>query len=157
MLHRLTLSCLILVLAGTASAQLAPNAPKDNPQSFRDAQIEAMRIAIAPYVKKGRATYPDAKRRFLSGLPAGQSFYVLTTLSQPKQFEQVFVRVTSIKDEVVTGLLSSDVQVLRGYHAGQSISFPEAEVMDWLITHPDGSEEGNVVGKFMDSYQQTGG
>jgi hypothetical protein len=29
----------------------------------------------------------------------------------------------------------------------------EAELLDWLITKPDGSEEGNVVGKFLDTYR----
>jgi hypothetical protein len=34
-----------------------------------------------------------------------------------------------------------------------SYAFAETEVMDWLISHPDGSEEGNFVGKFLDTYQ----
>jgi hypothetical protein len=156
-LRRLILPCLIFALAGSANAQLAPNAPKDNPQGFRDGQIEAMRIAIAPYVAKGRATYPGAKKRYLSGLPLGQTFYILTTLSESHRFEQVFVRVTSIKEGVVTGLLSSDIEELRGYRKGQLISVPESDILDWLISYPDGSEEGNVVGKFMDSYHQANG
>ena len=27
--------------------------------------------------------------------------------------------------------------------------------MDWVITHPDDTEEGNVVGKFLDEWQKT--
>ena len=38
---------------------------------------------------------------------------------------------------------------------GDPYTFPEGELVDWLITHPDGSEEGNVVGKFLDEWQKT--
>ncbi len=34
----------------------------------------------------------------------------------------------------------------------QEYSFNEDELLDWLISKPDGSEEGNVVGKFLDTY-----
>ena len=32
-------------------------------------------------------------------------------------------------------------------------SFPESEVLDWTIVHPDGHDEGNYVGKFMEMYK----
>ena len=35
------------------------------------AAAEEYRKAIAPYVELGRKTYPDARRRYLAGLPAG--------------------------------------------------------------------------------------
>ena len=35
------------------------------------------------------------------------------------------------------------------------VMFPESELVDWVITHPDGIEEGNVVGKFLDEWQKT--
>jgi hypothetical protein len=36
---------------------------------------------------------------------------------------------------------------------GDRYATAETELLDWLITKPDGTEEGNVVGKFLDTYQ----
>jgi hypothetical protein len=43
--------------------------------------------------------------------------------------------------------------VVRGYRLRDQHAVAEAELLDWLITKPDGSEEGNVVGKFVDTYR----
>ena len=43
-----------------------------------------------------------------------------------------------------------------GSSFGDSYQFSESDLLDWLITHPDGSEEGNFVGKFLDSYGSNG-
>ena len=40
-----------------------------------------------------------------------------------------------------------------GYHLGDDYKFPESDLRDWMIAKPDGTEEGNVVGKFLDSYE----
>ena len=67
--------------------------------------------------------------------------------------EQVFIRVAKIDGSKITGKISSQVQLVTGYRPGQDYSFPEVELIDWLIAKPDGSEEGNVVGKFLDTYR----
>jgi hypothetical protein len=140
--------------AGTAVpelARLASNAPKDKPYAIKD--LSGYEEAIAPYVAEARKTYPEARRRFLHGLPRGHVFFVTTRLRDSQaQWEQAFVRVQSIRGDVITGVISSQLSVLKGYEMGQVYSFKEAELVDWSITKPDGSEEGNVVGKFMDTY-----
>ena len=62
----------------------------------------------------------------------------------------LLVRVT--EDGTIEGIIYSPIQVVSDYSYKQPYSFPESELVDWLITKPDGSEEGNVVGKFMDTY-----
>jgi hypothetical protein len=153
MLRRLAMFCLTLSVAGSAVAQLSPNAPQDRPFTGDQAHTESMHRAIAPYIAQGRATYPQAKARYLAGLPAGESFYVWTTLREPPDLEEaVFIRVNSINGGIVTGSLSSDIDLLQGYHQGQILRISENDVQDWLISHPDGTEEGNAVGKFLDNY-----
>ena len=73
------------------------------------------------------------------------------------RFEQVFVLVDHIEDGVVTGRIFSDVGTVRGYKARDVYRFPEADVVDWLISKPDGSEEGNLVGKFIDGLPSQSG
>ncbi len=133
----------------------APQAPVDNPvQTTSEEQTRRLDEAIKPYVKKARDTYPDAKKRFLAGLPPHYSFYVTTRLRDEQgRIEQVFIAVTEIKNGVIKGTIASEILGVSGYHEGDSYSFPESELLDWTITRPDGSEEGNFVGKFLDTYQ----
>jgi hypothetical protein len=60
--------------------------------------------------------------------------------------------VSSIERDTVHGVIFSPIQVVSGYESKQPYSFPESEMVDWVITYSDGREEGNVVGKFLDTY-----
>ncbi len=66
-------------------------------------------------------------------------------------FEQVFVLVTLIENGIIRGRLASDVQLVEGHQAGEWVRVPEGEILDWTIQKDDGQEEGNFVGKFLDS------
>jgi hypothetical protein len=136
---------------------LSPKAPQDQPVDAKGrAAAEEYRAAIAPYVEKGRKTYPEAKKRYLAGLPAGQHFFVVTNLRDGSgTVEQVFVTVARIEGDRITGRISSDILGVKGFKSGDPYMFPESELLDWLITHPDGTEEGNVVGNFLDEWQKT--
>ena len=117
------------------------------------ATLNAYNEAVAPYMAKGRATYPAAKARFLKGLPNGNRFIVRTRLTQkPNKVEEVFIVVTAIEGNNVHGVLDR-VDILTNYHTGQRIAVPESEIEDWLIQHPDGTQEGNVVGKFLNQHK----
>lgn len=151
-------SALVLLLlvsfAGLASAQLAPNAPEDKPWSVKTGGAAEFDRAIAPYVAKALATYPEAKKRFLAGLPPKHTFFLTTRLRDADgRWEQSFIAVESISQGVVTGIIASDLNGVKGYKAGDRHTFPEDEMLDWLISRPDGTEEGNVVGIFLDTYQ----
>ena len=107
---------------------------------------------IAPYVKQALQTYGKAKERFLKGLSPGEAFFVVTRIfDRDGKFEQVFIRVKAFSSDTVSGTIANDLTAVKEYKFGQIISFSEKNVMDWLITKPDGSEEGNFIGKFMDT------
>jgi len=134
--------------------ELAPNAPADKPSPVSSAEQKAFDDAIKPYVEKARKTYPEAKERFLAGLPPKHFFFVTTRLHDSTgHWEQVFIAVKEIKDGMITGLIASDIETVSGYKARDSYSFPEAELIDWTVSKPDGTEEGNFVGKFLDTYK----
>jgi uncharacterized protein YegJ (DUF2314 family) len=146
----------LLALAFTITAAFAQTAdysktPKDKPASVTD----ALEKAIQPYVTQGRRTYPAAKKRFIAGLPPKYIFSVTTKLYDHlhKTFEIVFVGVDSIKNGRVTGWLATHTQAITNYHYRDRVSFPESDVLDWTIVSPDGTEEGNVVGKFIDKWK----
>ena len=138
---------------------LAHNAPVDRPvevtATFPSDALAKWRTMIAPHVEQARATYPGAKSRYLSGLPRGETFFVTVILvDEAGRFEQVFILVNKIDGGVVEGRIASNIMTVRGYARDEVRQFSEADIVDWLIARPDGSEEGNVVGKFLDTLPQ---
>jgi hypothetical protein len=144
------------VIAGSQEGpQLAPNAPRDRPvETAQRCVWNAMERAMRPYIAQARASWPQARQRYLAGLPPRHSFFVTTLLiDESDRREQVFVAVESIRDGRITGKIWNRVDIVRGYRLGDRYSFAERELRDWLITKPDGTEEGNFVGKFLESYE----
>jgi len=138
------------------NGQLAPNAPPDKPVHAESAgEVNQIEAAIKPYIEKAKQTYPEAKKRFLAGLPPKHSFFITTRLHDKEgRFEQVFILVQEIKDGTIKGRIANEITTVVGYKEGDEYSFPESELLDWTITKPDGTEDGNFIGKFLDSYQK---
>ena len=156
---KLVVLALLTVTAGplvrAQEPHVAATAPQDRPTLWRDTTAVARwERAIAPYVAQARASYPAARARYEAGLPPQESFFVTTRLHDADhRIEQVFIAVDSIRGSQIYGRIWSEISVVRGYRLRDPYQLPESEVMDWLITKPEGSEEGNFVGKFMDQQQ----
>ena len=111
--------------------------------------------AIAPYVAQARASYPEARARYLAGLPPRHSFFVTVDLRDSRgNVERVFLLVDRIDTGVIHGRIWNILQLVQGFTYRQAYSIPEAEVLDWTITKPDGTEEGNFVGNYLDSLHE---
>ncbi len=132
--------------------KLSKDAPADQSHSIlKDEQMHYDKM-IAPYVAKARKTLPEAKQRFLSGMQPGESFFLVTRIyDKDGKFEQVFVRIKKWNGEHISGLIANNLNVVKEYQNGQLIEFKEQDVLDWLIAKRDGSEEGNFIGKYLDS------
>jgi len=140
---------------GQRPVEVAPNAPKDQPvNAAMKCQLRLIFEAIAPYVAQARKTYPAARERFLRGLPPRHTMFVSTRLvDSTGRVEQVFVAVDSIRGRTIAGRIWSDIHVVSGYAMRQPYTFSDSALVDWTIARPDGTEEGNVVGKFLDTYR----
>ena len=80
----------------TNAQQLAPNAPQDKPVGVTTATLSQFERDIAPHIAEAKKTYPDAKKRYLAGLPDKHHFFVTTRLKDPDgKLEQVFIYVTA--------------------------------------------------------------
>jgi hypothetical protein len=152
----------VVGVAAPAAAQerpvyVAPNAPTDQPvYAYSDSAQARFFALMEPHSAQARATYPGAKARFVKGLPAGQSFFAVTRLRDPDgRWEQVFIAVDRIEDGRITGRIWNPLTVVRSFRRGAVHTFREAELVDWMITRPDGTEEGNFVGKFIDEMQRS--
>ena len=123
--------------------------PKDTPQMGQKREVEKQ--LVRP-IEDARKTLPEAKRRFLTGLPLGYSFYVTIALtSNAGDKENAYVKVEQWEGEEIVGVFATGMLRVRGYQMGQRVKIPEHEVIDWTITAPDGAEEGNFIGKYIDS------
>lgn len=127
---------------------LSPLAPPDRPVE-PDAEL---RIEIERLSRISRDELPGVRDRFLGGLPQGHHLFVSTTLHDASTDETVFVHVREWQEpELIVGVLDSEVAV-TGYRRGQRLSVPTSDVSDWTISQPDGTEEGNRVGRYLDAY-----
>jgi uncharacterized protein YegJ (DUF2314 family) len=128
---------------------VAPNAPKDQVKQANAEETKKFEEAIKPYVEKARKTYPEARKRYLAGLPPKHTFFVTTRLRDADgRFEQVFVAVKEINDGVIKGLIWSDVELVTKYKKGDSYSFPESDLIDWTISNPDGMKKETLSANF---------
>jgi hypothetical protein len=146
-----------VVALGAANHQNEERAkgPPNKPLGMTSKEkLAAYDRAIAPYVAKARATYPSAKKRFLAGLPPGHRFSVRVPLFDADgSREDSFVDVEKISGGKITGTIATNLLLVSRYKTGQRITIPESQIDNWLILRPDGTEEGNAVGKFLDHYK----
>jgi hypothetical protein len=102
---------------------------------------------LAPCDDAARASFPEAVDRFHAGLPPGTDFLVV---ARDGPYQQYYVRVDQIVDDVIYGHMDSNVFVSgRGYAKGDSYNLSSSEIVDWLISYPDRPEEGNLAGKYI--------
>lgn len=110
--------------------------------------------ALKPHIEEAKRTYPEAKKRFIEGLPPKDRFFITVKLRDGKCcVEQAFIEVKEITDGIVTGLITDDVTFVTKYKKGDEYSFPESDLIDWKIIKANGIVEGNFVGKFLDTYE----
>ena len=115
-------------------------------------QLDAV---IAAPISKARRSLHQTKQRYQAGLDAGAKLLLTARIFDTSGvFEQVFVEVLEWSGSDVTAKIVSDLDAVREYRKEQTITFSEKNVLDWIIIRPDGSEEGNFVGKYLASLQQ---
>lgn len=117
----------------------------DRPLELSEPELRKMEEATTPYVARAKESYPQARTRFLAGLPSGERFFIVTrVVGANGKSEQAFIRVKSILDGRVTGTIATDMRLLTSYKPGDPYDFPESDLIDWLIKKPDGSEAHGV-------------
>ena len=156
---------ILMLAAGMMSAcsrtrppvHIAPTAPPDAPLAGDSSGLATLDQLLEPCRRRAMESYGGARARFLSGLPPRQSMFIVTRLHDPAgRREQVFVAVDAIDGDRVTGRIWNDLHVVQGYRRGEVVTVPQGDIVDWMISRPDGTEEGNLMGKFIDALQATG-
>jgi len=108
---------------------------------------------IADIAREARKSLPRIKARYKNGLPVGQKLFVTTSVDDPQgRSEKLSVRVTEWRPNSIVGVIARQPLILTAMHQGDRMEIAERDVIDWTISMPDGSEQGNAVGKFIESH-----
>ena len=111
--------------------------------------------ALADPLREALRTLPQAKKKFLAGLPAGDQFLLsVRVAATDTSFRQASARVMGWHGSTVQALLLPGAADSAGPKEPIPVSFPETAVVDWTLLRASGREEGNYVGKFLDTTRQ---
>jgi hypothetical protein len=128
--------------------------PLDNSmRTTSEAETSRLDKAMQPYVVKARAGLPGIKKRFEAGMKDEVLMLTVRVYDPNGKYEQVFATVKKWDEKEITGTIASDVMGIKSHKMGDEITFPEKDILDWTIEKRDGTEEGNVVGNFLNTFK----
>ncbi|UOQ98771.1 hypothetical protein MUN81_04585 [Hymenobacter sp. 5317J-9] len=129
----------VVLTAATAPAGVRPALTRDE-------------TALADPMREALRTLPQAKKKFLAGLPTGDQFLLsVRVIATDTSFRQASARVLGWHGNTVQALLLPDA---ASPAEPVPISFPETAVVDWTLLRASGREEGNYVGRYIDTSRQ---
>ena len=110
---------------------------------------------IAPYIEKARATFPEVKKKYIAGdyVREKRQLDVQIELTDKNgDREMVFIVVTQCLGNRFQGIIVNDIQLLKEYKNGDTLSFSQDQVKNWVVVDSKGNEEGNFVGKAIEAF-----
>jgi len=114
--------------------------------------------ALADPVREALRTLPQAKKKFLAGLPEGDQFLLsVRVVATDTSFRQASARVLGWRGNTVQALLLPAATDSAMPAEPTPVSFPETAVVDWTLLRASGREEGNYVGRYTDMARQLEG
>jgi len=141
------------VSAALPAAAQAPMvlSPDTAPAPLRPA-LARDQAALAEPVREALRTLPQAKKKFLAGLPSGDQFLLsVRVAATDTSIRKAAARVLGWHGNTVQALLLPAPADSAGPVEPLPVSFPETAVLDWTLLRASGREEGNYVGKFLDT------
>src|SRR5688572_4773101 len=136
-------------LRRTVFRDVPPGAPNVTPLIMPDMAQRVMPL-LQPNIDNARQAWPNARGRFLTGLPLANEL-VVTTMTEDNLGHSafVFVKVDRLVDGVIHGHVWQNLATPSDWRRGDLFAFPEKDLLDWRIVRPDGTIEGNFLGKFL--------
>jgi hypothetical protein len=105
---------------------------------------------LSPFARHARATFPEAKRRFVANRESGAVLALMIVVQDERGFfEPAYVRVSHIEGSMIYGRLDSVIDLVRGARFGSRAEMDESNLVDWVLASRDGSVEGNILGKYL--------
>lgn len=114
-----------------------------------------MSKVIVPYIEKAKATFPEVKKKYIAGdyVRENRQLDVQIELTDKNgNREMVFIVVTQCLGNRFQGIIVNDIQLLKEYKNGDTLSFSQDQVKNWVVVDSKGNEEGNFVGKAIEAF-----
>jgi len=126
--------------------------PKDMPLDVKKNDQDVFK----PYEELAKQTFPNIKRNFVKGIYQKEQrlLHVQITLKDNhERIEIPFVKVIYCQGDYFKGVIANDLYKVDGYAKGDTLSFMQNDIKNWVITDIEGNEEGNYLGKAIDAFQ----
>jgi len=99
--------------------------------------------------KEAKSQLEYVKSYFLTnGKEESEVYVVVLIRDQSWKWEQVYLRVLLWEEDQIGAQLVNEMTVVKGYPQGSEFVISTDRVVDWLIIHKDGEEEGNFILNF---------
>lgn len=128
-------------------AGFAQESYQDKPTTLAAEQMSVLHA----YEARAKSTLDHFAAEFAE--PDDRRFYLVTRIMGDNTFEQVYVLINARVEERYHGTIDSEPMGPVPFERDQPISLGVEDVVDWVILHPDGQEEGNLQGKAIDLLQ----
>ena len=120
----------------------------------------AIKVRFNPSIRKAsekaKAMMPVLHTRFRNGLSSGEAILLKAPFERSDgEFEWMWVEVTEWERRgEIRGVLKNNASNVEGLRAGMTVTFPEADVFDFIMRRADGTIEGNQTGKLISKRPQ---
>lgn len=129
--------------------------PKDNPMKVREGNQDEVARMLEPYLEMSKRTFPEVKKKYLAGVYQKERRVLQVQIKltdKDGRSETPFVKVISCKGDFFKGTINNNMNLVREYAYGDTVSFMQNEIVNWVVQDAEGNEEGNFVGKAIDVY-----
>ncbi len=144
--------------AGAVSFELTPTvivSVATAPAALRPA-LAAADADLASPLREAYRSLPQVRKRYPDELPEGSVLYVTVRIPlNDTAFRMVQARVFGWREGRVQALVPTAATPRAPEDELTPLSFPETAVLDWTIRHTDGREEGNFVGRYLETAAHT--
>ena len=100
--------------------------------------------------KESLKRLPEIETKFKTNQLHPSDLYLVVILRDSiGLWEQVYMKVNHWEKDSINAILSTEMNIVKGYPYGSVFLFTQDNIIDWLIIHPDGREEGNYIIKYL--------
>jgi len=100
--------------------------------------------------KRAKETTLKFKDDFNKGFPVGTALLIKFPFSNlAGENEWMWVEVIKWEGDTVTGLLQNEPQMVTNVKIGEEVTKDFDEMFDYILYHPDGTNEGNETGEII--------
>ena len=143
---------LAVVLLSCVAAFPQASGNKIDAVNISPAEEQKFEAMIAPCIAMTKKALPDVKKNYVGRQLQGDALYVTVRLYDPNgKKEALHLQVATWEGAAIRGKINETPRALKTYHRGQTIEVKETDVLDWTFLKPDGTEDGNLIGRQIES------